>query len=134
MAAYGTSATLVGTGDTSAFLPKRKYIAMRSLPRRSASSAEEMERYYTIPIEVGLAATPGVDVIRSTSFYGLSFVRVVFQYGVDYYFARPETAINLQQNVSLTNNVTPHEAPPAPPRPKTVFTRLPVGNCHQLKQ
>ena len=39
-------------------------------------SAEEMERYYTIPIEVGLASTPGVDVIRSTSFYGLSFVRV----------------------------------------------------------
>src|SRR5262245_62286454 len=37
-------------------------------------SAEEMERYYTIPMEVGLAATPGVDVIRSTSFYGLSFV------------------------------------------------------------
>jgi heavy metal efflux system protein len=68
-------------------------------------SAEEMERYYTIPIEVGLAATPGVDVIRSTSFYGLSFVRVVFQYGVDYYFALTQTAINLQQNVSLPNNV-----------------------------
>ncbi|HLZ03545.1 MAG TPA: CusA/CzcA family heavy metal efflux RND transporter [Bradyrhizobium sp.] len=70
-------------------------------------SAEEMERYYTIPIEVGLAATPGVDVIRSTSFYGLSFVRVVFQYGVDYYFALTQTAINLQQNVSLPNGVTP---------------------------
>lgn len=42
-------------------------------------SAEEMERYYTIPMEVGLAATPGVDVIRSTSFYGLSFVRVNLQ-------------------------------------------------------
>ncbi len=70
-------------------------------------SAEEMERYYTIPIEVGLAATPGVDVIRSTSFYGLSFVRVVFQYGVDYYFALTQTAINLQQNVNLPNNVTP---------------------------
>jgi heavy metal efflux system protein len=70
-------------------------------------SAEEMERYYTIPLEVGLAATPGVDVIRSTSFYGLSFVRVVFQYGVDYYFALSQTAINLQQNVSLPNNVTP---------------------------
>jgi heavy metal efflux system protein len=68
-------------------------------------SAEEMERYYTIPIEVGLAATPGVDVIRSTSFYGLSFVRVVFQYGVDYYFALTQTAINLQQNVNLPNNV-----------------------------
>ncbi len=70
-------------------------------------SAEEMERYYTIPIEVGLAATPGVDVIRSTSFYGLSFVRVTFNYGVDYYFALTQTAINLQQNVSLPNNVTP---------------------------
>jgi len=70
-------------------------------------SAEEMERYFTIPIEVGLAATPGVDVIRSTSFYGLSFVRVVFQYNVDYYFALTQTAINLQQNVSLPGNVTP---------------------------
>jgi heavy metal efflux system protein len=70
-------------------------------------SAEEMERYYTIPLEVGLAATPGVDVIRSTSFYGLSFVRVVFQYGIDYYFALTQTAINLQQNVNLPNNVTP---------------------------
>src|SRR5579863_8008166 len=70
-------------------------------------SAEEMERYYTIPMEVGLATTPGVDVIRSTSFYGLSFVRVTFRYGVDYYFALTQTAINLQQNVSLPNNVTP---------------------------
>src|SRR6202158_4035598 len=69
-------------------------------------SAEEMERYYTIPIEVGLAATPGVDVIRSTSFYGLSFVRVVFQYGVDYYFALTQAAISLQQNVNLPNSVT----------------------------
>ena len=70
-------------------------------------SAEEMERYFTIPIEVGLAATPGVDVIRSTSFYGLSFVRVAFQYGVDYYFALTQIAINLQQNVTLPNNVIP---------------------------
>ena len=70
-------------------------------------SAEEMERYFTIPIEVGLAATPGVDVIRSTSFYGLSFVRVVFEYNVDYYFALTQTAINLQQNVNLPNGVTP---------------------------
>ena len=70
-------------------------------------SAEEMERYYTIPLEVGLSSTPGVDVIRSTSFYGLSFVRVTFNYGVDYYFALTQTAINLQQNVSLPNNVSP---------------------------
>jgi heavy metal efflux system protein len=70
-------------------------------------SAEEMERYYTIPMEVGLAPTPGVNNIRSTSFYGLSFVRVTFDYGVDYYFALTQAAINLQQNVSLPNNVSP---------------------------
>jgi heavy metal efflux system protein len=70
-------------------------------------SAEEMERYYTVPMEVGLAATPGVESIRSTSFYGLSFVRVTFKYGVDYYFAYTQAALNLQQNVSLPNNVQP---------------------------
>src|SRR5215813_9556504 len=70
-------------------------------------SAEEMERYYTIPVEVGLAVVPGVEVIRSTSFYGLSFVRVMFRYGVDYYFARTEAAIALQQNVTLPNGVQP---------------------------
>ena len=66
-----------------------------------------MERYYTIPMEVGLAATPGVDIIRSTSFYGLSFVRVTFRYGIDYYFALTQAAISLQQNVSLPNNIVP---------------------------
>ena len=71
-------------------------------------SAEEIERYYTIPIEVGVATTPGVHNIRSTSFYGLSFVRVTFDYGVDYYFAYQQTAIALQQNVSLPNNVSPN--------------------------
>ena len=70
-------------------------------------SAEEMERYYTIPLEVGLASTPGVDTIRSTSYYGLSFVRVTFKYGVDYYFAYTQAALNLQQKVSLPNNVQP---------------------------
>ena len=70
-------------------------------------SAEEMERYYTIPMEIGLATTPGVDVIRSTSFYGLSFVRVVFNYGVDYNTAYTQAAINLQQRVNLPNNVQP---------------------------
>jgi cobalt-zinc-cadmium resistance protein CzcA len=70
-------------------------------------SAEEMERYYTIPMEVGLAVTPGVEVIRSTSFYGLSFVRVRFRYGIDYYSAFTQAALALQQNVSLPNGVLP---------------------------
>jgi len=69
-------------------------------------SAEEMERYYTRPMEIGLATTPGVDNIRSTSFYGLSFVRVTFKYGVDYYFAYTQAALALQQNVNLPNGVS----------------------------
>src|ERR1700680_771517 len=70
-------------------------------------SAEEMERYYTIPIEIGLYTTPGIDIIRSTSFYGLSFVRVVFKYGIDYHFAYAQADIALQQNVTLPGNQTP---------------------------
>jgi cobalt-zinc-cadmium resistance protein CzcA len=70
-------------------------------------SAEEMERYYTIPMEVGLYVTPGVDNIRSTSFYGLSFVRVTFKYGIDYFFAYTQTQISLQQNVSLPGGQVP---------------------------
>ena len=70
-------------------------------------SAEEMERYYTIPIEIGLYTTPGIDVIRSTSFYGLSFVRVVFKYGVDYHFAYSQAAIAMQQNITLPGGQVP---------------------------
>src|SRR6516225_6790778 len=70
-------------------------------------SAEEIERYYTRPIEIGLYTTPGISVIRSTSFYGLSFVRVVFKYGVEYHFAYSQAAIALQQNVNLPGGVVP---------------------------
>ena len=70
-------------------------------------SAEEMERYYTIPMEVGLAATPGVERIRSNTIYGLSFVRVMFRYGVDYYFAYTQAVNSLQQRVNLPNGVQP---------------------------
>ncbi|MGB2664184.1 MAG: efflux RND transporter permease subunit [Candidatus Acidiferrum sp.] len=70
-------------------------------------SAEEMERYYTIPTEIGLYTTPGIDVIRSTSFYGLSFVRVTFKYGVDYNFAYAQASVAMQQNVSLPGGLVP---------------------------
>src|ERR1700749_2935682 len=70
-------------------------------------SAEEMEKYYTIPMEVGLYPTPGVVNIRSTSFYGLSFVRVTFKYGIDYFFALTQASISLQQNVTLPGNLVP---------------------------
>ena len=46
--------------------------------RAAGLSVEETEKYHTIPMEVGLYPTPGVVNIRSTSCYGLSFVRVTF--------------------------------------------------------
>jgi cobalt-zinc-cadmium resistance protein CzcA len=70
-------------------------------------SAEEIERYYTVPMEIGLYATPGVQVIRSTSFYGLAFIRVVFKWGVDYDFAYAQATLALQQNVTLPGNQIP---------------------------
>jgi cobalt-zinc-cadmium resistance protein CzcA len=70
-------------------------------------SAEEMERYYTLPMEIGLYTTPGIDVIRSTSFYGLSFVRVSFKYGVDYNFAYAQASVAMQQNVTLPGGLVP---------------------------
>jgi heavy metal efflux system protein len=87
--------------------PNPAPVILEITAQAAGQSAEEMERYYTIPMEVGLAPTPGVDNIRSTSFYGLSFVRVTFKYGVDYYFAVTQAALALQQNVSLPNNVAP---------------------------
>ncbi|MGO9389488.1 efflux RND transporter permease subunit [Rhodoblastus sp.] len=75
--------------------------------QQAGLSAEEMEKYYTIPMEIGLYPTPGIDNIRSTSFYGLSFVRVTFKYGVDYHFAFAQAAVSLQQNVNLPGNQIP---------------------------
>src|SRR5262247_2658658 len=86
--------------------PNPAPVILEITAQSSGLSAEEMERYYTIPIEIGLAVTPEVEMIRSTSFYGLSFVRVMFEYGVDYYFARTQAAIALQQNVNLPNGVS----------------------------
>ena len=70
-------------------------------------SAEEMERYYTIPMEIAVYSTPGVANVRSTSFYGLSYLRVTFKWGVDFYFAQTQLAQALQQNVSLPGNQQP---------------------------
>src|SRR5579863_31951 len=70
-------------------------------------SAEEMERYYTRPMEIGLYTTPGIEVIRSTSFYGLSFVRASFKYGVDFHFAYSQAAISMQQNITLPGGQVP---------------------------
>ena len=69
-------------------------------------SAEEMERFFTIPIEIGIASTPGLRYVRSVSLYGLTFVRAQFTYDTEYYFAYQQTTNKLNA-LSLPNNVQP---------------------------
>ena len=87
--------------------PNPAPVVLEITAQAAGLSAEEMERYYTTPMEIGLYPTPGVANIRSTSFYGLSFVRVTFKYGVDYHFAFTQAALMLQQNVTLPQNQIP---------------------------
>src|SRR3974377_2139330 len=80
--------------------PNPAPVILEITAQSSGLSAEETERYFSIPIGVGVAPPPAVGVLRPPSFFGLSFVRVVFQYGIGYYFPLTQTAISLQQNVS----------------------------------
>lgn len=87
--------------------PNPAPVILEITAQQAGLSAEEMEKYYTTPMEIGLYSTPGIDNIRSTSFYGLTFVRVTFKYGVDYFFAYTQAALSLQQNVTLPQNQVP---------------------------
>ena len=59
-------------------------------------SAEEVERYVTVPIEIGLSGMPGLDHIRSQSLFGLSDVKCYFTWDIDYKEARQEVINRLQ--------------------------------------
>jgi len=59
-------------------------------------SPEEVERYVTIPLEIGLAGMPGLDHVRSQSLFGLTDVKCYFLWGVDYKDARQEVINRLQ--------------------------------------
>ena len=47
-------------------------------------SAEEMERYITIPIEIQMAGIPNVTAVRTISLFGLSDVKLQFTYDFTY--------------------------------------------------
>ena len=68
------------------------------------SSGEEVERYVTIPLEVGLAGIPGLDHVRSQSLFGLSDIKCYFRWGTEYEKARQEV-INRLQFTKLPNGV-----------------------------
>ena len=51
-------------------------------------SAEEIERQITIPIEVALNGMPGLTDIRSLSIFGLSDIKIYFDFDTQY-LSRP---------------------------------------------
>jgi cobalt-zinc-cadmium resistance protein CzcA len=51
-------------------------------------SPPEVERFVTFPVETAMRGLPRLDQVRSVSKAGLSVVTVVFEDGVDIYFAR----------------------------------------------
>jgi len=77
-------------------------------------SAEEVERFVTIPLEVTLNAVQKKSNLRSISMFGLSIIKIIFDDGVEDFFARQQVN-NLLRSVSLPDNVEPDVQPPYGP-------------------
>ncbi|HEX5315041.1 MAG TPA: efflux RND transporter permease subunit, partial [Candidatus Kapabacteria bacterium] len=77
-------------------------------------SAEELEKFVTIPIETAMNGIPHLISIRSTSLFGLSTVYLTFDDATDDFIARTYVTQNLQ-NASLPDQVVPSLAPESGP-------------------
>lgn len=77
-------------------------------------SAEEVEKLVTIPIEIALNPVQKRVSLRSSTIFGLSYVKVLFDDGVKDPEARQQV-MNLLQNASLPNGVQPSVQPPICP-------------------
>ena len=73
-------------------------------------SAEEIERQITIPIEVALTGIPGLTDVRSLSIFGLSDIKIYFDFGTEYFFDRQEV-VNRLAMVTLPQGTQPTLSP-----------------------
>lgn len=80
----------------------------------SGQSAEEMERYITIPIEIQMAGIPHVTTVRTISLFGLSDVKVQFTYDFTYEQAEQWVINRLSQMPALPNGAIPQISPTSP--------------------
>ena len=80
----------------------------------SGQSAEEIERYITIPIEIQMAGIPHVTAVRTISLFGLSDVKVQFTYDFTYQEAEQWVINRLSQLPNLANGVIPQISPTSP--------------------
>ena len=84
------------------------------ITQNPGQSAEEIERYITIPIEIQMAGIPHVTAIRTISLFGLSDVKVQFTYDFTYYEAEQWVINRLSQLSPLPNSATPQISPESP--------------------
>ncbi len=77
-------------------------------------SAEEVEKFVTIPIEIALNPVQSKTSLRSTSIFGLSSIKLVFDDGVVDKDARAQVT-NLLANADLPEGVQPSVQPPTGP-------------------
>jgi cobalt-zinc-cadmium resistance protein CzcA len=77
-------------------------------------SAEEIERYITIPIETQTSGLRGLTSIRTISLYGLSDVKLQFSFDLTYEQALQQVLNRLSQVPPLPNNAQPQISPVSP--------------------
>jgi cobalt-zinc-cadmium resistance protein CzcA len=80
----------------------------------TGQSAEEIERYITIPIEIQMAGIPHITAIRTVSLFGLSDVKVQFSYDFTYEEAEQRVINRLSQLSPLPNGAAPQISPESP--------------------
>ena len=80
----------------------------------TGQSAEEIERYITIPLEIQMAGIPNVQTIRTISLFGLSDVKVQFTYDFTYNQAEQWVINRLSELGNLPNGAQPQISPTSP--------------------
>ncbi len=77
-------------------------------------SAEEVEKFVTIPLETVLNSVQKKTNLRTTSSFGLSYVRIIFDDDVDNVVARQQVLSRLN-NIDLPDGIKPDVQPPYGP-------------------
>lgn len=77
-------------------------------------SAEEVERFVTTPIELSMGSVQKKTSVRSTTMFGLSIIKIIFEDNVDDLFARNQVN-NQLRTVSLPDGIDPEVQPPYGP-------------------
>lgn len=95
-------------------------------------AAEEVEQQITIPLERSLNGLPGMHVMRSKSTFGLSIITMVFEDGVDDYWARQRIQERLSE-VTLPYGAQPGLDPLTSPIGE-VYRYIIESDNHSLRE